>query len=110
MVERCINELGGSVSTVKSAIGNISGMAQSVATGPFRDELIKNCLSDYAAEHFEIACYKALIAAAEQAGEHRIIPTLQEILREDEEMARWLDERLPTAVRGFISKSAAAAG
>ena len=109
LVEGCIKQLGGTVSNVKSAIGTVTGTIQSVATGPFRDELIKNCLSDYAAEHFEIASYKALIAAAEHIGENGIVPTLREILREEEEMARWLDERLPMVTREVLGKTSGAA-
>ena len=112
-LEGIITGLGGSVSTVKSTIGSLLGTVQSVSTGMFRDELAKNFLSDYAAEHFEIASYKALIATAEQLGEQTIIPTLEESLREEEAMARWIEERLPMAVRltlNQITRNAAASG
>ena len=104
-----IEQLGGNVSTVKSIIGSLFGTGQSVSTELFRDELIKNFLSDYAAEHFEIASYKALIATAEQIGEHQCIPVLEGILQEEEAMARWIEERLPLAVGESLKKTAAAA-
>ncbi|MBA3631835.1 MAG: DUF892 family protein [Acidobacteria bacterium] len=104
-----ITQLGGSVSTVKSMMGSLMGAGQSISTEFFRDELAKNFLSDYAAEHFEIASYKALIATAEQIGEHECIPVLEEILSEEEAMARWLEERIPFAVRESLKKTSSAA-
>lgn len=104
-LERMITSLGGRVSTVKSVIGKLFGAGQSISTEFFQDELTKNFLSDYAAEHFEIASYKALIATAEQIGEHQCIPILEEILREEQAMARWIEERLPFAVRVGLEKT-----
>ena len=109
-LEGLITALGGSISTVKSTLGSLFGTAQSVSTGLFRDELSKNFLADYAAEHFEIASYKALIAAAGHVGEQAIVPTLEESLREEEAMARWIEERLPVAVRESLNATANAAG
>jgi len=103
-LEGCIKELGGSVSSVQSAIGGITGMMQSVSTGIFRDELVKNFIMDYAAEHFEIAAYKSLIATAQAIGEQRIIPVLQENLREEEAMAQWIEERLAQMTQQFIAQ------
>lgn len=102
-----ITGLGGEVSTVKSTIYQLFGSAQSVATGAFQDEISKNFLSDYAAEHFEIASYKGLIIAAEQAGAPEIIPTLRESLREEEAMAEWIADNLPKAIGIVMSKHAA---
>ncbi len=99
LVRSCIERLGESPSTVKSGLGSIMGTMQSVATGLFRDEVVKNFLSDYAAEHFEIASYKALIAAAQEFGDLETVRVCQEILREDEDMAHWLDQHLPMVVQ-----------
>jgi hypothetical protein len=100
-----ITNLGGKVSTAKSLFGTMLGQGQSISTEFFQDEITKNFLADYAAEHFEIASYKALIATAEQIGEHQCIPVLREILREEEAMARWLEEHLPLAVRIGLEKT-----
>jgi hypothetical protein len=64
LVRGCIERLGESPSTAKSLVGQMLAAGQSVATGAFRDEVVKNFLSDYAAQSFEIASYRALIAAA----------------------------------------------
>ena len=103
-----IEQLGGSVSTVKSTFGSIFGNMQAVTTEMFRDQLIKNFLSDYAAEAFEIASYKSLIATAEIIGEHEAVPVLQEILREEEAMARWIEERIAFATGESLNKTTSA--
>jgi hypothetical protein len=56
----CIEELGASPSALKSAAGTLFGTIHSVSTGLFADETVKNALADYATEHFDIACYRAL--------------------------------------------------
>ncbi len=99
LVRGCIERLGARPSATKAAIGRMSGAMNSVATGPFEDELVKNFLSDYAAEHLEIASYRAIITAAKEAGDHETVRVCKAILREEEEMARWLEKNLPMAVR-----------
>ena len=54
--------------------------------------------------------YRALIAAAEQAGEARAVAVLQENLREEEAMARWLEERLPELTRRYLELAASGQG
>jgi ferritin-like metal-binding protein YciE len=71
---------------------------QSISTGAAADELVKNGLMDFAAENFEIACYKALLIAAEAYGDDHIAMVCQEILEDEMEMARWLDQNLPMVV------------
>jgi ferritin-like metal-binding protein YciE len=96
-VKHLIEGLGGKVSTAKSIFGKTLGLGKSVSTGMFPDELIKNFLADYAAEHLEIASYKSLIATAKHIGEEQCVPVLEEILREEESMAAWLKEHIPMA-------------
>jgi ferritin-like metal-binding protein YciE len=74
------------------------GGFESLATAPFRDELVKNTLMDYASEHFEIACYTALVAAARSAGRDDIARVCSAILEEERSMARWLDGQIPVVV------------
>lgn len=98
-VKECLRQLGAEPSTIKSAIGNLMGMVQGASTGMFRDELIKNMLADYASEHFEIACYRSLIAAAEEAGKPAVAEICSEILEDEEAMADWLEEQIPEVTR-----------
>ncbi len=98
-VKECLLQLGSEPSTMKSALGNIMGMVQGASTGMFRDELVKNMLADYASEHFEIACYRSLIAAAEEAGKAEIAEICAEILEDEEAMAEWIEEQIPEVTR-----------
>jgi ferritin-like metal-binding protein YciE len=107
-VEQCIARLGGSTSTLKTAMGTIAGFFQGRSTGAAPDELVKNGLSDYAAEHFEIASYRALIAGARALGLNDIVQVCEEILRDEEDMARWLDQQLPLMVQEYLGQTAAA--
>lgn len=106
LVQQCIERLGGSVSTTKSVMGKMSGMFQGMGTGGSDDEMIKNLLADASMEHFEIACYKALIAGAEAAGEADVADTCRQILRDEERMAQWIEEQLPTAVPRYLQQQA----
>lgn len=96
LVERCLAMLGEKPSLVKSAMGNMMGMLQAPSTGMFRDELMKNTLMDYAAEHLEIASYEALITAADALDHPEIARICRDILEEERAMAQWLEAQIPT--------------
>lgn len=104
LVKRCIHRLGEKPSAVKTAIGRVSGAINSVSTEPFEDELVKNFLADYTAEHLEIASYKALIVAAREANDRETARVCEKILRDEEEMADWLEKNLEMAVRETLSE------
>ena len=107
-VEDCLELLDEKPSTLKSAMGNIMGMVQGASTGLFRDELVKNALADYAAEHFEIACYRSLIAAADEIGHAEISSICSEILRDEEAMAAWLEQQIPEVTRMVLHQATTA--
>lgn len=108
LVEQCLALLDEKPSTMKSAMGNVMGMVQGASTGMHRDELVKNFLSDFAAEQFEIACYRSLIAAAEELDQPEIARICGEILRDEERMAEWLEERIPEVTRMHLQQVAVA--
>jgi ferritin-like metal-binding protein YciE len=105
-VEECIQRLGGDTSSLKAGVSKITGTLQGMSTEPAEDELVKNALSDYASEQFEVASYKSLITAAQELGDEETVRACQENLREDEEMARWLEQQLPTITQGFLHSKA----
>lgn len=98
-VEECLNILGETVSMTKLAMGNVMGMVQGASTEIFRDEIVKNFLGDYGSEQFEIACYRSLIAAAEEIGQPRIAELCRANLRDEEAMAGWFEEEIPAVTR-----------
>lgn len=101
-VRECIERIGGSVSSTKAAMGTASGFFQGISTGMAQDLLVKNALADYASEHFEVACYKALIEAARAAGHDELIPIFEQIIRDEQDMIRWLDHNLAKIVDSYM--------
>ena len=107
MVNGCVDRPGGGTSALKTGMANVQGVAQALATGLAKDELVKNFLSDYAAEQFEFASYTALIAGAEALDDQETARVCREILREDEAMAQWIAQRLPSVVQQTLQQEAA---
>ncbi len=107
-VAQCLAYFGEKPSAMKGMMGTVMGKVQGVATGMFGDEVMKNFLSDYAMEHFEIACYRSLIAAAEEAGRPEVAKICGDILKEEEAMAEWLAQRIPDIARMSLQQAPAA--
>lgn len=107
-VRSCLETLGSSPSAMKAIAGSAMGRVEAMSTAMFRDELLKNAIGDYAMEHFEMGCYSALAAAAEEAGLADIAETCREIFGDEAEMADWLEERIPELARVHLQHSAAA--
>ncbi|MFN2572332.1 MAG: ferritin-like domain-containing protein [Gemmatimonadales bacterium] len=103
LVEQCLRQLGEEPSTVKNTMAKVTGAIQSVASSAFKDDEVKNALSDFATENFEIACYKALIEAGRAMQRDEIVQVCEQILREEESMARFLEQNLPTTVRDALA-------
>lgn len=101
-VKECIERLGGDASTTKKSVGKFMGNAAALANSAANDEVVKDGIADYAFEQFEIASYRALIAAAEQLGEDEIRRVCEEILEEEKAMAQWLEEKLPLVTRQYL--------
>lgn len=107
-VSACLDQLKAGTSAVKDATGNFMGAIQGVATNFLADDIVKNALIAYAMEHFEIASYSALVAAAEQAGFVEIAHTCSDLLREEVQMALWLEDEIPKLTRRYVEEAAAA--
>lgn len=98
-MRECLASLGEQPSVLKSTAGAVFGMVQGMSTTPFADEVVKNALADHAMEHFEIACYSSLLAAAEDAGLTEVAAAARDILAEEEAMAEWLRAQIPQLTR-----------
>jgi ferritin-like metal-binding protein YciE len=106
-VESCLHQLGTDTSGLKTALGKMVGTAQQLSGLFASDEVLKSGIADYAFEHYEIASYKMLIAAAAEAGEPEVERILDENLREEEAMAAWLAQHLPEVTRQYLQQEAA---
>lgn len=106
-LETCLQRLGEDTSAIKTGLGKLVGAAQALSGMLTTDEIVKGAVSGYVFEHYEIANYKVLIAAAEAADEPEIARVCYEILREEEEMAQWLDEHMPSIINAFLRRDLA---
>jgi ferritin-like metal-binding protein YciE len=104
LVKDCVERLGGSTSALKTGMATLFGQMQAVSTGAAKDEMVKNALADYAAENFEVASYTALVTAAQALNDQQTAQVCQQILREDEAMARWLEQNLPMLVQQTLQQ------
>jgi ferritin-like metal-binding protein YciE len=93
-VEQCLKRLGTSPSLETYGIASIIGAAQSVMPEMCADTAVKNMLSTYLLERFEVGVYKALVAAADGLGAKDISLLCDANRREDEMMADWLESRI----------------
>jgi ferritin-like metal-binding protein YciE len=101
-VRSCVERLGDDISHVKSGIANVLGAVQGMSTVMAHDKTVKDAMADYAIEHFEIASYMAIMAAAREMGHEEIAMVCEGIIREETEMADWLRQQLPMVVRQHI--------
>jgi ferritin-like metal-binding protein YciE len=105
-LEGCLERLGEDRSAFKAGMRKLMGNVQAMSGLFVGDEVVKGALASYTFEQFEIASYKSLIAAAEETGEPEVGRVCQQILREEEDMARWLGEHLPEVTRAFLAREA----
>ena len=110
LVKNCIERLGGDTSSIKAGLSTISGKLQGMSTGASSDELVKNALADYASEQFEIASYTSLISAAQSIGDQQTAQVCQQILGDEQDMANWLMQHIPTVTQEFLGTKAKARG
>jgi ferritin-like metal-binding protein YciE len=102
LIERTLEELGDSPSALKDAVLGLVQNMQAMVHAATPDEVLKYTFTGYAFEHFEIAAYRALIVMAHAAGVERVAQTAEQILRQEEEMAGWLERRLPEIVGEYL--------
>ncbi|MCW1912973.1 ferritin-like domain-containing protein [Luteolibacter sp. GHJ8] len=106
MVEAALTSLGEDTSSLKDGVAKLSGKLSPLGIGMASDAPVKIVLSNYAAEHFEIACYRSLEAAAEGAGFTEIAETCRAILGDEERMAATLEPLIPQITRTHLSARA----
>jgi ferritin-like metal-binding protein YciE len=95
LVKGCLDRMGEKPSGIKTGMASVMGAVQGMSTKLAQDTPIKNTLHDYGTEHFEIACYTSLMAAAEDLGDQETAMICQQILREEQSMAEFLFQQIP---------------
>lgn len=105
-LERILEGLGESHSALKDATMSFTGNIAAIGHMFAGDEILKNAFANFAFENFEIASYSALIVMAEAGGFNAALPLLRQTLREEQAMAKFCEEILPTVVRKYLSLKA----
>src|SRR5688500_12574849 len=106
-LERRIKKLGGDSSTLSS----ISSKAIATAKGPLHmlrgtgeeEKLLKNAKTEYSEEHMEIATYTAIEALAESVNDKETAKLARSIRRDEERMARYLENLIPTLTKAVAT-------
>jgi ferritin-like metal-binding protein YciE len=103
----CIERLGGTPSAMKDVLGRVMAFGQAAGGALNSDEIVKGAIASYVFENLEIATYTALIAAANTVGDHETARVCEQILPEEEAMAKWVLEHLPQLTEEFMMRDAA---
>ncbi len=100
----CIERRKGAPSAIKGTMARMLGVAQGLSGLFVGDEVVKGMLATYTFEHMEIASYRILVAAAGKVGDTETKKVLEEILREEEEMAKWLEKHFDPITLQFLGR------
>lgn len=105
-LDRILEGLGTSPSTLKDTGLAIMGNLAALAHAPAQDEVMKNTLANFAFEHYEIASYRTLLIMAAEAGDNTGPSLLQQSLDEEIAMAKWIEEHLDPTTRTYMRLTA----
>jgi ferritin-like metal-binding protein YciE len=103
-VAACLTRLDGGPSVLKDTMGWVAGSFGALMNAAAPDEVVKDAIGSSTVEHFEIACYRALVTAAEAVGDAETARVCREILAEEEAMAAWVDAQLPMVVAEYLQR------
>lgn len=106
-VEALLHSLGSDTSSVKTGLGIMTETVKGFGTSLAHDETVKDLLASYAMEHFEIACYRALIAAAEALDLTEVADACEDIIADEEQMGETILGALPDVVENHLAADAA---
>lgn len=106
-LEQCLQQVGGSKPNAKAALGSVMAAVHAMGNAMMDDEVAKGVGIAYAFEQMEIASYRAVLIAAERAGNTAVAGICKEILAEEEAMAQWLLDHQPGIIAQFLDREAA---
>lgn len=101
-VRECLLRLGESDQAIDAHPECGAAIDPALADGAPRDLALRNAVRGFASEQLEIAVYKAILVAAQAADDFQTMRVCEEILDEEEDMARWFEDHLPPAVNEFV--------
>jgi ferritin-like metal-binding protein YciE len=107
-LEQCLKACGESTSTLKDTTQSIAANAMAMAHTMAGDEILKNTFANNAFEHFEIAAYKSLLALCQAADMESSRAALEASLKEEENMATWIDANVAKVTMEYVAHQQAA--
>jgi ferritin-like metal-binding protein YciE len=107
-IEDQLKKLGSDTSTLKDLAMRFTGRVQPWLASLSPDDMPKNCIAGHAWEHFEIASYRSLEAAAEDLGIAELRDMCARFVREEEEMADFFLHHLAAVTRQHLKARSAA--
>jgi ferritin-like metal-binding protein YciE len=107
LIRQCIERRGGSTSTIKDVTMGAIGKFQELTGAVMADEVLKNIIGNYSFKHYQIASYKSLIAAAEEANDPETKRVCEEILAAEEQLADRLLPYVSQTTRDYMRRDAA---
>ena len=105
-LEACMERRGTSTSSVKDVSAQFIATMQNLSGVFVGDEVVKGVLASYTFEAMEIASYRILSQAAEDEGDHETAQLCKELCKEEEAMADWLKQHMPSITTAFIGRAA----
>lgn len=108
-LEQCLHACGEDTSALKDTAQSIMGNVMAAAHSLADDEILKNTFANNAFENFEIATYKSLLTLCGPAGAESARPLLEQSLKEEQAMAKWLDSHVEDVTLQYLNKEQAAA-
>ncbi|MFM2045319.1 MAG: hypothetical protein RLY86_3895 [Pseudomonadota bacterium] len=105
-LETALQRLGTESSALKTGMAQLTSNLQAMMNAFAGDEVVKDVISNYTFESYEIANYKILIATAEAAGEPEVAALAQESLAEEEAMLDWVDANIGPTVQDYLARDA----
>jgi ferritin-like metal-binding protein YciE len=109
-LEECLHSCGENPSTIKDMAMSLTGNLAALTHAMAQDEVLKNTFANNAFEHYEIAAYKSLLTLSSLAGVNAIRSPLEQSLREEEQMAAWVDAHIDQVTRDFVTRQGVAWG
>lgn len=105
-VQQCLERLGESPSSFKEATMKLGANMQGMMHAMSGDEVLKHALGSHAFEQFEAGSYHSLTVAAESAGEPEIARTCGRLMEQEQAMAAWVWEQIPSLTSQFLERDA----
>lgn len=102
-IAHCLKRLGSATSSLRTVLAQGMDLTRSAGQSFARDERIKDVLTVFVTEHFEISCHTILRTGAERLGHTDIVRTCDRILAEEKRMVEWLEGHLPQIIASYLA-------